>query len=130
MALMLAFGAGTAVVNKNLNIPLIATATSNETLTSGAFSYKVTEDNTITITGFDNSVTDVDIPAEIDGKPVTAIGNKAFFNTGITSVNIPDSIKTIGDRVFYQCKQLVSVSIPYGVESIGASAFYECGNLT
>lgn len=129
MALMLVLGTGTAVVNTNFSVPLSVMATSDETLTSGAFSYKVLEDDTIKITDFDDSVTEVEIPAEIDGKKVTAIGNKAFFNAKITSVNIPDSVVSIGDEAFYECKNLVSVSIPDGVVSIGGSTFYECRKL-
>lgn len=129
MSLMLAFGAGTSVVNTNFNVPLSVMAASAETLTSGAFSYEVLEDDTIKITGFDDSVTEVEIPAEIDGKKVTAIGNKAFYNAEITSVNISAGVTSIGDRVFYKCPNLVSVAIPDGVVSIGHSAFYECRKL-
>lgn len=129
MSLMLAFGAGTSVVNTNFNVPLSVMAASAETLTSGAFSYEVLEDDTIKITGFDDSVTEVEIPAEIEGKKVTAIGNKAFYNAEITSVNISAGVTSIGDRVFYKCPNLVSVAIPDGVVSIGHSAFYECRKL-
>ena len=58
----------------------------------------------IEITGYDISNsdcgTDVVIPAEIDGKPVTSIGDNAFYVNELTSVVIPGSVKTIGDGAF------------------------------
>ena len=41
------------------------------------FTYRASE-NSVTITGFDGSVTTVIIPAEINGLPVTAIADAAF----------------------------------------------------
>ena len=41
--------------------------------------YKVVDGESITITYCDQSVTEIEIPAEIEGMPVTAIGQSAFF---------------------------------------------------
>ncbi|ULQ61010.1 leucine-rich repeat domain-containing protein [Brucepastera parasyntrophica] len=55
------------------------------------------------------------IPAEFWGEPVTSIGKEAFINNQFTSVTIPDSIKSIGDRAFYnnvpQRNGLTTISI-------------------
>ena len=85
---------------------------------------------------------------------VTAINSHAFFGcTGLTSVNIPNSVVyiknyafngcsgltsvTIGNSVayiwayaFYGCSGLTSVTFPNSVHSIGDSAFYGCSGLT
>ena len=71
------------------------------------------------------------IPSEIDGYPVTAIGDYAFANCiGLTSVTIPDSVTSIGDGAFENCSSLTSVTTPDSVTSIGDSAFENCSSLT
>ena len=71
------------------------------------------------------------IPATHYGKPVTSIGNSAFFNcTGLTSITIPDSVTSIGDEAFTNCIRLTSITIPDSVTNIGNSAFSECTGLT
>ena len=67
------------------------------------------------------------IPA--DGS-VTSIGADAFYGcTGLTSVTIPDGVKTIGDDAF-RSTGLTSVTIPGSVETIESGAFNFCKNLT
>ncbi len=63
---------------------------------------------------------------------VTAIGEKAFYqNRQITSVQVPDSLQTIGASAFEGCTALVTVSpLPDGFRSIAERAFYGCTNLT
>ena len=70
-------------------------------------------------------VTGVEIPSS-----VTAIGNSAFSSSSIISVTIPSSVKTIGDSAFYKCQNLGSVTIREGVETIGQNAFNACTSLT
>ncbi|MBB6670090.1 InlB B-repeat-containing protein [Cohnella nanjingensis] len=77
----------------------------------------------ITITGYHNdSVKAVEIPPEIDNKPVTAVESSAFQRKNLTSVKIPDSVTSIGDSAFAY-NQLTSVAIPASVTSIGTRAF-------
>ncbi len=73
----------------------------------------------------------VDIPSEIDGKPVTTIGSLCFYDikTAVTAVNIPDSVTTIEESAFYYCDKLVSITIPDTVTSIGSRAFAWCNGL-
>ena len=42
------------------------------------------------------------------------------------SVNIPNSVISIGDNAFADCKKLNSISIPDSVTSLGDKAFYGC----
>lgn len=44
-------------------------------------------------------------------------------------VVIPDSVTSIGEEAFRDCKNLVSITIPDSVTSIGEKAFCNCGNL-
>lgn len=51
--------------------------------------------------------------------------------TGITSITIPNSVRTIGGNAFYGCTGLSGLlTIPNSVTSIGSSAFGNCSNLT
>ena len=85
-----------------------------------------------TITGYtDKSVTELVIPAEIDGVAVTAIGDGAFYSfESLTSVTIPNGVTEIGESAFNWCKSLTSMTIPESVTMIGYEAFTYCDNLT
>ena len=95
----------------------------------------------------------VTIPATIDGKPVTVIGSHAFAGcdeltgvvipdtvteigawafaqTGLTGIDLPTGLTSIGENAFYGCYGLTSVEIPSGVTEIGAGAFCNCTGLT
>ena len=43
--------------------------------------------------------------------PITRIEQKAFANTNITSINIPDTVQEIGSYSFFNCIQLETVNI-------------------
>ena len=43
---------------------------------------------------------------------------------------IPDSVTTIGDGAFWECKSLISIDIPKSVTTIGRDAFCGCDSLT
>ena len=73
-----------------------------------------------TITGYDGWDTDLVIPAQIGGTAITAIGNGAFKNMGLTSITIPANI-SIGSEAF-STNKLTRLAIPDGV-AIGNNAF-------
>ena len=74
---------------------------------------------------------EVIIPAEINGVPVVAISEEAFYdNSNITSVVIPDSIKTIGINAFWRCNNLKSITIGTGLTSVERNAFSYCNALS
>ena len=112
------------------------------------------KDGTVTITGCDIKASgELIIPAIIEGKTVTSIGNEAFRDCksltsitigngvtsiggnaflfcSLTSITIPDSVTSIGDSAFFSCSRLTSITIPDSVTSIGRKAFYACTSLT
>ena len=62
---------------------------------------------------------------------VTSIGERAFYNcSSLTEITIPASVTSIGWGAFYNCSNLRSVTISEGVTSIGSSAFRGCSSLT
>ena len=61
---------------------------------------------------------------------VTAIGERAFVRCYLTSIDIPNSVTSIGQYAFYGCGSLTSIDIPNSVTSIGRYAFYDCSSLT
>ena len=78
--------------------PAVSAATSTDSVYEG-FSYKIGFDDTVTITAYDNSATDIVVPDTIEGLPVTAIGNNVFKGSlfaasKITSIKLPDTLKT------------------------------------
>lgn len=89
---------------------------------------------------------------DIDLSNIQSLGTKAFANTKLTQVFIPNSIteipeglfngckeltkvvlpsniKTLPRFVFYDCNKLSTISIPSSVKSIGTSCFYNCVSL-
>lgn len=99
--------------------------------TFGDFEYSVSDTNEVTITKYNGRGGAVEIPDKIDGRTVTAIGERVFrLRTSLTSITIPDSVTSIGDSAFYSCTGLTSITIPNGVTSIGTSTFSECTGLT
>ena len=85
--------------------------------------YNHVQDTLIRCPGAKTSVT---IP-----NSVTSIGDRAFIGCrDLTSVTIPNSVTFIGDYAFSGCSSLTSVTIPTGVTSIGEYAFFNCDGLT
>ena len=98
--------------------------------TYGDYKYTYNDDDTLTITAYNGSETSVDIPSEIKGSRVIAIGDKAFYsNKTIQQVNIPDTVLTIGEQVFYNCDYLNNVKLPENLTSLGYHAFASCDSL-
>ena len=96
------------------------------------FVYTDNGDGTCIITGFNDFRAElVNIPAEINGLRVTAIGNGAFqTKNSIQTVRIPETVTTIGSMAFYGCKKLNSVVMGDNVKSIGSKAFNSCTALS
>lgn len=82
----------------------------------------VIENATAELYFYDGTNTDVAIPAEIDGYPVTAIRDEAFKDSELTSVVLPEGLLTIGNSAFMN-NALSNVTIPDSVTAIGEWAF-------
>ncbi len=96
-------------------------------------SYTLNEDNasyTLSEYGCWNLKKSFSVPSAYKGKPVTKIGNEAFYFSELKEIRISDSVTTIGDHAFDGCESLASITIPNSVTTIGKSAFYACSDLT
>ena len=106
-----------------------------------------------------SSLATVTIVGADDGTSVLgAIDQYAFYGTGITSITIPASVTSIGEKAFSGCSSLIAVTIvgaddgssalvtignyafeesgiksiiiPSGVTAIGMNTFYSCTSLS
>lgn len=84
-----------------------ATFTITVTAPSRDFTFDAT---TGTIKKYNGNDAVVNIPSEINGTPVTTIGNAAFRDSSVTSVTIPASVTEIGANAFADCTNLTSVN--------------------
>lgn len=146
----------------------VITASAADNKISGNFYYQVVHGGkSIQITGLrTTNVSDVVIPSKIEGLPVTEIGPEAFLDnlfiekvelpegitlidegafgccSNLTTINLPKSLKTIGDGNHYSSKynsyytgafagtNISKISFPSTLEYIGKFAFADCKNLT
>lgn len=89
----------------------------------GSSAYSVRAANT-SISG------NIEIPQTYNGKPVVVIQNSAFKDcSNVTSVLIPNSIKSIGINAFENCSNITETTIPEGVTLIGNNTFLGCEKL-
>ena len=77
---------------------------------------------------------DVTIPSTVTYNSIVydviGIGNNAFDESTITSISLPNSIKTIEEEAFFDCRQLTSIVLPQSLQSLGQGAFNGCSSLT
>ena len=66
-----------------------------------------------------------------EGSVCESIGAYAFYECYLVkSVELADSITSIGDRAFYGCDSLSKLVLSEGLSKIGAYAFYDCYSLS
>lgn len=58
------------------------------------------------------------------------IGDYAFYDAGLTSVEIPVDVESIGDMAFALCTEIKKIVIPDHVRYLGTGVFCGCANLT
>lgn len=88
------------------------------------------EDNEYSVVGYYGLVTDVVIPNEYNGLPVTSISSDAFEKCkSLRSVTIGNSVIDIGAGAFEYCQNLMSVTLGSGITNIHYSSFFACDKL-
>ena len=114
-----------------------------ETTQDGAYEYIVLEDGTVEIMKYRNNKPEEVVPGEIDGKPVTRIGDEAFYGcNSLTSIKtyarrgqygIYGGLYRLGYRAFAGCTNLKEIEIrttgnPNGDSWIGEEVFKDCSD--
>ncbi len=62
------------------------------------------------------------------GSSLVSIGSNAFSGTGLTSVTLPESVRSMGDRVFANCRGLTEAHLS-SLTSLGEYTFDGCSAL-
>jgi hypothetical protein len=90
--------------------------------------YQLLENNTASVIGFQYNGTN-EIVIGLEGYTVTSIDRYAFAYSPITSVVIPEGVRSIGGFAFGHCGELRSVKLSSTVNSIYVEAFSYCNSL-
>ena len=97
---------------------------------SEMFEYEI-NNGSVTITGCDANVTELEIPSYIEGYPVKIIDDNAFRdNTNLTGVVMHSGVEILGNSLFCGCTNLKNVIIADSVYLIHGNAFRDCVSLT
>ena len=134
--------AGTVILTATAKDSKQVVATKELTITDTVRSYALSDGsgslyyNTETgwITGADETVKNVLIPAQIDGVTIVGIAPRVFCNNdaSLVSVSIPNTVEEIGEGAFSGCVKLSTLRFASGsrLTTIGASAFWSCSSIT
>ncbi len=91
------------------------------------FGYYINESGEAIITEYTGTQFAVTVPEKVGAEAtVVGIDRRAFAGTCVTEVVIPDTVKEIGNCVFFGCKSLEEVVLPDGITQIGAAVFQNC----
>ncbi|MBR6089754.1 MAG: leucine-rich repeat domain-containing protein [Anaerolineaceae bacterium] len=103
---------------------------SRETHEFGQWEY-TTNRTGLTITAYHGNEKQIDIPHEIQGIKVTALGDNLFkSNITLQSVSIPDTVSSVGSYAFHGCTSLSEIRLPSGLTRIEPYTFRYCTALT
>ena len=87
------------------------------------------EDDEVIILEHEGETDILEIPAEIDGYPVTTIHEAALGGTGVREeIILPDTVTTLAPKAFWQ-STVRRITLPEGLKTISTSAFIRCRNL-
>lgn len=93
------------------------------------YDYMVYSNKSYMLYKYNGNDTDIVLPDSFLGKPVVGIWDNCFKDSGIKSIEIPDSYINIGSDAFYSCANLQSVRFPASLTSLGIGAFSFCTSL-
>ena len=98
----------------------------------GDFLYRVegeSDNPEVTIYSYVGSDTDVTVPSEIKGMPVTTLHGTFSGKETVKTVTIPEGVRLIEYNAFFGCTALTTVVLPSSLEEMTEYTFYQCTNL-
>lgn len=116
------------------NVAAETLLTDLEIYRSGDWCYSVFSDGTVVIRQYNGDGEIITVPAEINGRTVSEIGDHAFAVRSYPKREtkefiLPETIRKIGSGAFGQYEKLEKINIPDSVKEIGARAFNGCTSL-
>ena len=101
----------------------------HETVAAAEFEYEIVDGKAV-VTKYTGPDGAVEVPAELGGAPVGAIGFYAFeAKFGVTSVKLPETVTVIGGSAFMDCAGMTEINIPAAVNTVERGAFAACTSL-
>ena len=80
-----------------------------------------------TVTGYIGEPEYINIPADLEGCPVTEVRDNAFYCcSSLKEIVLPVSITKLGHHCFYECTSLETISLPPELSVIGMGCFSGC----
>ncbi len=106
----------------------------NSEIFVNGINYRVISDTECEVIHRDDYSGDVVIPETITSNGqeliVTSIEKEAFRRTNIVSLTIPNSVTSIGEKVFFSCFSLTSIIVSQSINNIPDAAFMGCNKLS
>ena len=96
--------------NENFRVENLISVSANSS--DGLFNYEIIDNEAIIVGVNDPNAYTLKIPDEMDGYPVTRIGENAFSDCkNLTSIEISKSVKDIENEMFYWCYNLTKIIV-------------------
>lgn len=96
----------------------------------GEYEYETSVQGEAVLTRWLGTEAEPNIPEDLDGLPLTYIGEGAFKDsTTLESLRLPNGVLGIGPLAFYNCSALKYLTLPGTLEEIGDFAFAYCASL-
>lgn len=90
--------------------------------------YKQIDDGTFCVSAYSGDEALVEVPAEVDGVPVTVIADGVFRgHPEITEIRLPETVTDLGEFVFDGCENLRQLRLPAGLCRLWGYTFVRSG---
>ena len=90
--------------------------------------YKLVDDGTFCVSGYTGDEAVVEVPAQVDGVPVTVIADGAFQgHPEITELRLPDCVTDLGEFILDGCENLKTLKLPAKLERFWGYTFVRSG---
>ncbi len=91
--------------------------------------YYTVQNEGVTVTGWNGGSSVLTVPEEIEGRPVIAVGRKAFLRSAMLErAVLPETVMRMEDYAFAQCGRLREV-LSLGKVSLGTGVFKGCKSM-